>query len=147
MVLFGDRRASLAVKTRRAFPHHTKGDHERLAYTFAEHAGRYKKAYGRYLTAAIKRYGDVKGTYTSGIYNPAFPERVKNKLRSLLREAGDATDKSIAHWEASGRRTAWRDSPLKKIAYPGQGLYGSPEPAYGDRRGARNSRGRFTRAR
>jgi hypothetical protein len=141
MALFGDRRASLAVKTRRAFPHHTKADHERLAHTFAEHAGRFKREYGRVLRAAIKRYGDVKGTYTSGIYNPAFPERVKNRLRSLLREADEATAKSIAHWEASGRRKPWRDSPLKKIAYPGDGLYGSL------RRGARNSRGRFTRAR
>jgi hypothetical protein len=95
---------------------------------FAENAGRARRNYGRYLHQAIDKHGDLPPgtTHTSGVYNPDFPAKVKDRLRGFLYAANEATDKSIAHWEAAGKRTAWRNSPLKKIAYPGEGLYGSP---------------------
>jgi len=108
---------------RRLFPELSKDDHARRARDFAERAGRERREYGRALDAAIKRYGDVLGHHTSGIYNPDFPSRVKDILRAHLGRMNDLTHASIAHYEASGRRTPWRDSELKAIARPAGSMY------------------------
>ena len=110
---------------RGTFREMSKADHLRHAQRFARLAGRWRKLYGSALTKAVKRYGHPAGTHTSGIYNPKFSERIKNQLRSYLHNANDLTSASVAHYEAAGKRTPWRDSPLKKLAFPGQGLYGS----------------------
>lgn len=51
-----------------------------------------RKIYAARLYLAVKNYGDVSGTHTSGIYNPAFPEHEKNKLRRLCRAINRFSD-------------------------------------------------------
>jgi hypothetical protein len=102
--------------TRRVFPELSKADHLRLAEEYAKKAGEARRSYYKALDAAIKKYGDVKGPYVSGIYNPDFPETVKNRLRNLASAPGELSDASVAHWVAAGKRTPWRDSPLQAMS-------------------------------
>src|SRR5271166_4210453 len=90
---------------RRVFHELTKEQHASKAIDFAKRAGQERHAYSRALDSAIKRYGDVPlgrrdikrygnvplGRHTSGIYNPDFPETVKDKLRTHLRHINDLT--------------------------------------------------------
>ena len=104
--------------TRAMFPELSKTDHERLAREFALKAGEERARQQHYLDKAIATYGDLpRGkTPTSGIYNDAFPERVKDRLRQYWRDINDYTDASVAHHAASGKRIAWRDSALRTLA-------------------------------
>lgn len=102
--------------TRRVFPELSKADHERLAIEYAQKAGEARRRYDAAVKAAIKKYGDVKGTHTSGIYNPDFPEKVKDRLRELAVAPGELSDASVAHWAAAGKRTPWWQSPLYAMA-------------------------------
>jgi len=110
--------------TRRVFHELTKEQHLERAYEMARKAAEQRMAYRRALDSAISRYGDIpRGTQPiSGIYNQAFPAKVKERLRAILADVNDFTDASVAHYEASGKRTPWRDSPLRAIAVP-EGSY------------------------
>jgi len=110
--------------TRRVFHELSKEQHLEKAYEMARKAAEQRNAYRRALDGAVSRYGDIpRGTQPiSGIYNQAFPEKVKVRLRNILGDVNDFTDASVAHYEASGKRTPWRDSLLRAIAIP-EGSY------------------------
>ena len=110
---------------RRLFPELSREDHGRKAREFAERAGEARRRYKETLDRAVERYGDLASgqSAVSGIYNTAFPVAVKDKLRSILGDVNDLTYASVAHHEASGRRTPWRDSELKNIATPPGSYY------------------------
>jgi hypothetical protein len=110
--------------TRRVFSEMSKEEHALKATEFARRAADERRGYARALERAIQRYGDVPiGRHTSGIYNPDFPDRVKDALRGYLGRANDLTAASIAHHEAAGRRTPWRDTELRDLAYPPGSFY------------------------
>lgn len=80
------------------------GQVTRAALTELSVANDIRRTYDAALTLAIGVYGDVEGTPTAGIYNPDFPEIIKNTLRHYLRELNDANDRAIALWRKAGRR-------------------------------------------
>lgn len=65
--------------------------------------------YGATCDAMIRAFGDGSGVLVSGVYRDHFPETVKTDLRTLAHTATDYHARSLAHWQASGRRlTTWR---------------------------------------
>lgn len=94
---------------KRVFPEMTKADHERKAHEYARKAARIGASYSRALNAAISKYGDTHHII-SGAYNEAFPEHVKNRLRSLAHGKTDLQSASQVHWKAAGKRAHWRDA-------------------------------------
>ena len=54
-------------------------------------------------------YGDGNGQLISGIYRAHFPNETKESLRMLARETSELSARSLAHWQAAGRRVeTWR---------------------------------------
>jgi hypothetical protein len=92
---------------RRVFAGTTKERHADLANIRMMQASAAESAYDKYLKYAIAHYGDLEPGVgaVSGIYNPAFPESVKEKLRSL-KDYHVYRDAAQIHWNASGRRGA-----------------------------------------
>lgn len=75
-----------------------------------QEAQRTRQHYDDLLQACIAAHGDVNGTPTSGCYNPAWPDPLKDELRTLAHNIGVQVDHAHALWRQSGRRrfTLWR---------------------------------------
>lgn len=58
------------------------------------------------LTAAIEMFGDIPNgrTPVSGIYNPLFPDRIKDELRTLAENIGNQVEYAYRLWCDAGRR-------------------------------------------
>jgi hypothetical protein len=63
-----------------------------------------RQHYDDLLQAAIAEYGDVEGTHTSGCYNPAFPEHIKEELRTLAQNIGRQVEYAYVLWHQTGRQ-------------------------------------------
>jgi len=94
-----------------------RGMHEDRAHVRMDQAARAKRQYDEALSDAVRRYGDLKPGVraVSGIYNPDFPEDVKDKLRSL-KDWHVYQDAALVHWRAAGKRSA--PPPLQEGIYP-----------------------------
>lgn len=104
---------------RRVFPEVTKERHAELARIRQEQADRGEAEYHQAIEDAIAKYGDVElGKHVSGIYNPNFPERVKDKLRSL-KDYHVYRDAAQLHYNASGKRGAMPGHTWENLLPPG----------------------------
>ena len=85
----------------------SKAQHEAKARAFAKRAEKIEEDYFKASESALKKYGS-QGSLVSGAVRDHFPEGVKNRLRALAHGIGQLRAASVAHWEASGKRTPWR---------------------------------------
>lgn len=84
-----------------------------------------RQHYDDLLQAAIAAHGDMVGTPTSGIYNPAFPEHIKDELRTYAHNIGVQVQNAYELWRKAGRRQhtlrpyAWEAKKLKggRVSY------------------------------
>lgn len=67
-----------------------------------------------YSQTVIQQHGDVQGSHTSGCYNPAWPEQLKDRLRLLAHYIGECTARAYECWRAAGRKREtirpWQDA-------------------------------------
>lgn len=74
------------------------------AKTQLTQAQRTRQNYDDLLRAAIAEHGDVVGTPTSGVYNPAFPDSIKDELRTLAHNIGEQVANAYVLWRMAGKR-------------------------------------------
>jgi hypothetical protein len=80
------------------------GQLTQLAIAQLKEAQKTRQNYDDLLRAAIKEHGDVWGTPTSGCYNPAFPEPIKDELRTLAHNISQQVEHARSLWRKAGRR-------------------------------------------
>lgn len=57
-----------------------------------ERACRLSRRWNSYVAFNIERYGAVQGNHVSGVYNEAWPVRVKGRLRIVAQAVGNISD-------------------------------------------------------
>jgi hypothetical protein len=88
----------------------TKDRHYRVAVDYLAAASVTRDTYQAAINRAFAAYGDGDGVLISGVIRDHFPDPIKDSLRVLAHEISAHSDKSLAHWRASGRRVqTWRD--------------------------------------
>jgi len=92
----------------------SQNSHTRAALAWFAAAQHARASWADEVQANILQHGDVQGSHTSGCYNPAWPEDVKDRLRTLARYIGECTDRAYASWRAAGRKRdtirPWQDA-------------------------------------
>lgn len=86
----------------------SKAERDQLAQLALEQlkgAQRTRQNYDDLLQAAIAVHGHPTGTPTSGIYNEAFPDHIKDELRTLAHNIGVQVQAAYALWRRAGRKT------------------------------------------
>lgn len=87
----------------------TRDDHYKAAIASLDASERTRQAYKAAIKDAFSVYGEGDGRLISGVVRGHFPESTKESLRFLAGEIGELADRSLAHWQASGRRVGtWR---------------------------------------
>jgi hypothetical protein len=69
-----------------------------------------RSLYVHEVDLAFTTYGDGDGVRVSGVFRNHFPDKVKARLRYLIRAASGAQDFSYFLWKYTGRHTeTWRE--------------------------------------
>ncbi len=86
----------------------TKAQHYQEALDALQQARAIDSAYQEAVQDALRTYGS-QGSLISGIVRDHFPDEVKDLLRSRARALTYHRDRSVAHWQAAGKRLqTWR---------------------------------------
>lgn len=86
----------------------SKTRHYRAAVSAAYTSEHLRREYDRMVMAALDAHGDGTGVLISGIVRDHFPELVKATLRIFAHDGPQWADRSLAHWQAAGkRRETW----------------------------------------
>lgn len=92
---------------RASFRYMSVAAHVKRAASAARLGNMLLRSWEREVNAAVAVYGDyIGGNWTSGCYNPDFPEPIKDRLRLLARTGADYRDVARAHVKAAGLREA-----------------------------------------
>lgn len=82
----------------------TKAQHSQRALDYAVMATAVDTTFNRALRQAFALYGNGNGVLVPGCYREHFPEPCKDWLRLLGRTADMYRSRSVAHWQAAGKR-------------------------------------------
>lgn len=98
-----------AFRAEIAGQHWTQAEHAAAARWWLQAAAAMHGEWCAAIADAREAHGDGNGVLISGVYRDHFPEWRKATLRALAHGQTFATDASIAHWRAAGRRLeTWR---------------------------------------
>lgn len=90
-------------------------------------ACRMSRRWCNYVRLNIRRYGDVRGNHTSGVYNENWPDRVKDRLRAIAHAITRFTDAGYAARPRYVHFSTMRSLASAVARRDGSGYYG-PRP-------------------
>lgn len=84
----------------------------------------HSRTWNQMVQVYIKLYGDVTGTHTSGVYNPEWPDRIKNRMRDMANAVTYYSDMGYAFRPKGGHIATARKLAGFIARQDGSGYYG-----------------------